>query len=319
MSASLTTTAVPRVAERTLRPSFPGMLRGELFKFTRQRSTWIMGILLAGLLAVPYLVYLAAPHLKDNLQSQPLDALFAAMERGFAVLRVFSGFFLLVLSALAIGLEYQQGTIRVVLARGVGRLQLLGAKVLALAIAALGVLVGGILINIVLLCATLLGVTGSLSALQTATPEFWHDAWIYLLTVAVSMGVTMLLAVTAAVVGRSLAFGLGVALVWFPMDNFGVVIMELAYRITNNSFWLNVTQFFLGPNLNAMPSLVVPGRVITVQGEQGVQTITQHATSVGLTPLVNVDGTHTLVVALVYALIFAAVAIVLTRWRDVLE
>jgi len=34
---------------------------------------------------------------------------------------------------------------------------------------------------------------------------------------------------------------------------------------------------------------------------------------------IQVDGTHTLVVALVYAIIFAAVAIVLTRQRDVLE
>jgi len=34
---------------------------------------------------------------------------------------------------------------------------------------------------------------------------------------------------------------------------------------------------------------------------------------------IQVDGTHTLVVALVYAIIFAAVAIVLTRQRDIHE
>jgi len=41
--------------------------------------------------------------------------------------------------------------------------------------------------------------------------------------------------------------------------------------------------------------------------------------SVGITPLVDVDGNHTLLVALVYSLVFAVIAVVLTWRRDVKE
>jgi len=41
--------------------------------------------------------------------------------------------------------------------------------------------------------------------------------------------------------------------------------------------------------------------------------------SIGIPPQVDVDATHTLLVTLVYALIFAVTAIVLTWKRDVKE
>jgi ABC-type transport system involved in multi-copper enzyme maturation permease subunit len=45
---------------------------------------------------------------------------------------VLSGIFILVLAAHVVGLEYQYGAIRVLLARGVGRLHLLSGKIVAL-------------------------------------------------------------------------------------------------------------------------------------------------------------------------------------------
>jgi ABC-2 type transport system permease protein len=46
---------------------------------------------------------------------------------------------------------------------------------------------------------------------------------VYVLTIATNMGVTILLAAAVSVLGRSLAFGLSAALVWFPVDNIGTV------------------------------------------------------------------------------------------------
>jgi hypothetical protein len=120
-----------------------------------------------------------------------------------------------------------------------------------------------------------------------------------------SMGVTILLAMAVSVVGRSLSFGLGAALAWFPADNIGIVLFVLGYRVTHNDFWQNVTAYFLGPNLNVMPTVLLPANI--------------QANSIGITPLVNVDGTHAVLVTLVYAVIFAVVAIVLTWRRDVKE
>jgi len=305
VSTVISSASAEQVKIHRATPSFFGILRGELFKMTRQWTTWIMTVLLLGAISLPYLVIVTAPGTKTNLQTGPLNFFYNEMEIALSVLRVFGGIFLLILTARVIGLEYQLGTIRVLLSRGVGRLQLLFAKLLAVVVVALLILIVGILLNVILGSALVAIVMGNLNSFNSLTSAFWSNTWLYMLSVLTSMGVTILLAMAVSVVGRSLSFGLGAALAWFPADNVGLVFFVLGYRVTHNDFWQNVTAYFLGPNLNVMPAVLLPSSI--------------KANSIGLTPLVNVDGTHTLLVALVYAVIFAAVAIVLTWRRDVKE
>jgi ABC-type transport system involved in multi-copper enzyme maturation permease subunit len=314
-------TALPAAspATRTARPSFPGILQGELFKITRQRTTWIVTALLACFIAGPNLLYLAGRGIKEGVQTDPLSALYLVSQRDLQVLRVFGGFFLLLITALVIGQEYQLGTIRILLGRGVGRLQLLGAKTLALAIVALVVVVGALLIDVAGATIDLLILTGNLNAFSAATAQFWADTWMYVVSVLVSMGATLLLGVAANVVGRSLAFGLGVGLSWFPADNIGSVVLALIAAFTNNTFWSNLNGYFLGPVLNIFPSLIVAPRVATIIGEKGPQTGLKPASALGITPLSTIDATHAWLVIGGYCLVFAIVAIVLTWRRDVLE
>ncbi len=285
------------------RPSFFSMFRGELFKVSRRWATWIMLVLLIGIICLPYLVRFTLPTIKDTIQRSPTAFFYSDMSSNLAVLRIFAGFILIVWTAQVIGLEYQLGTIRVLLSRGAGRLQLLSAKLLALAVLALLLFVGGVLLNVLLTVGFVGVIMGNLNSLNTLPADFWVDTRVYMLTVLISMGVTILMTAAASVIGRSLTIGLSVALSWFAADNFGVIIMLLANRLTHNDFWLNATTYFLGPNLNRMPvALTRPA-----------------ALSVGITPLVDVDGNHTLLVALVYTVIFVVIAIVLTRQRDVKE
>jgi ABC-type transport system involved in multi-copper enzyme maturation permease subunit len=293
-----------------------GILRGELFKISRQRAAWVATILLGGLLCAPYLVYLAGRGIGDALSSTPLDVMYTLMQRDLQVLRAFGGIYLLIISALVVGQEYQLGTIRILLGRGVGRLQLLGAKVLALVIVALGVLVAALVLDSALAVVDLLILAHSLSAFSALTAAFWSQTGWYILTVAISMGATLLLGVAANVVGRSLAFGLGVGLIWFPADNIGTIIMSLIAQFTNNPFWNNITGFFLGPTLNVLPALIVPARVIT--GPLG-QTASKPASTLGIPPLVSVTSTQAILVIVGYCVVFAAIAIYLTWRRDVLE
>ena len=302
MSAIVTTVDRQQLVHSAT-PSFLGMVRGELFKVSRRWATWIMLVLLVGIICLPYLVRFTVPTVKDTIQKTPNAFFYTDMSSNLAVLRVFAGFVLIVLTAQVIGLEYQLGTIRVLLARGAGRLQLLGAKLLALIILALLLFIGGILLNALLSLVFVGLVTGNLNALNNLTASFWADTRIYMLTILISMGVTILMATAASVIGRSLTIGLSAALCWFAADNFGVIMMLLANRLTHNDFWTNATAYFLGPNLNQMPTALTKPSVL----------------SIGITPLVNVDGNHTLLVTLVYALCFAIVSIVLTWRRDVKE
>ncbi|HET9922105.1 MAG TPA: ABC transporter permease subunit [Ktedonobacteraceae bacterium] len=303
MSTVITSTPIQQSSIHSATPSFPGIVRGEMFKLSRQWTTWILLVLLAGIIILPYLVMMTAPNARASLEHAPLPFLYSRVEDNLAVLRIFSGFFLLILTARVIGLEYQLGTIRILLARGVGRLQLLGAKLLAIVIFALFVLIGGLLLNALLTLAMLGILAGNLNALNALTPAFWSGIWVYVLTVMISMGATIFLAVAMNAIGRSQVFGLSAALVWFPVDNFGTLIMLLVFRLTHNDFWQNITGYFLGPLLNTMPGLLIP----------------KGAATIGPPPLVTVDGTHALLVTLAYAIIFAVVALVLTWKRDVME
>jgi ABC-2 type transport system permease protein len=305
MSVVLTTTRYPSSKLRTMTPDFFGIVRGELLKVSRQWLTWIMLALLAGGTIFAHLLTFSYPNAKMNLSQAPLHFLYNEMEVSFSILRIFGGIFIIILTAYLIGMEYQYGTVRILLARGVGRLQLLFAKLLALVIIALALVIGLLLLNSVLICLIISFIGGNLQALNAITPAFWSNSSLYLLTVLISMGVSILMATAMSAIGRSLSIGMSGSLAWFPVDNLGMLFLLLAQRLTHNDFWSNITAYLLGPNLNVMPEVVLPAQI--------------KANSIGIPPLVPVDGPHTLWVTLAYAIVFATVAIVLTWKRDVKE
>jgi ABC-2 type transport system permease protein len=306
-SIALTPTEQARL--HNAKPSFIGLIGGELFKITRMRSTWVTFILMLCLVAAPniILMLIQAPF-TDNFKlgndPRALNAFYNVLETDLLMVRVFIGFFLIILTANVIGREYQLGTIRILVARGVGRLQLLLAKLSAVVLIGLTTFIIWLLVVSFLMFLTPLAKAGNLNALESLNSDFWNNAWLYLLTILISMGATTLMTVAICAIGRSLAFGLTASALFFPIDNIGTVMMRVVYLITKNDFWRNITAYFLGPNLNQMPSVIIT---------------THHIENVGASPLVDVDGTHTLLVALVYSVIFVVVAVVLTAKRDVKE
>ena len=313
-TAVITPSTTEQIHLHSSKPSFFGTVRGEFFKIARQWTNWIMLVLLLGVIVLPFIIEMTAPNVKTNIQTNPLHFHYNVLSIGLSILRVFTGIFLLILTARTVGLEYQLGTIRVLLSRGVGRLQLLFAKLLAVALIALGLLVFGLLLNYLLTVILVAGITGNLDSFNALNSVFWSDARIYVLTILLNMGVTILLATAAAVVGRSVTFGLSAAIIFFPIDNIATIVMTLAYRITHNDFWLSTTAYFLGPNLNVIAPALTSNRVESI-GATPLYFVDQAGQAHGI----PVDGTHTVVVALVYAMIFAVVAIVLTWKRDVKE
>jgi ABC-2 type transport system permease protein len=309
VSATITTTTPSTIEEKaslhSARPSFAGMVRGELLKISRMWLTWIMFVLMTGAMVMLNVLVATAHDMKDTLQKAPLAALYEGMGMELAIFRVFVGFFLLILTSYVIGQEFQFGTIRILLSRGAGRVQLLLAKLSALVLVALALVVFALIADSIMLALVIIYLQGNLNALQAITPAFWSNSGLYLLTVLISMGATILMAVAVNALFRSLALGMSAALAWFAVDNMGLLFLALATRVTGSNFWLNVSAYALGPNLNLMPRVVLPASI--------------HAVQVGITPWVNVDGPHTLWVALGYSVVFAVAAILLTWMRDVKE
>ena len=148
------------------------------------------------------------------------------------MLKVFGGALLIVVTARLIGMEYSGGTIRVLLSRGVGRLQLLFGKLTAIALVALILSIAGVAYTFLLKLLVLSVKFGSLDVLTKAPSTLWQDSGVLYLTILVSFGTAILLAAAAAVVSRSLAFGLTVGIVWFPAESFATIFLLVATRLT---------------------------------------------------------------------------------------
>jgi ABC-type transport system involved in multi-copper enzyme maturation permease subunit len=213
--------------------------------------------------------------------------------------------FLLISGSRLVSMEYGGGTIRLILARGTSRLGLLAAQYTALAIAGVLLLAGFAVVAAASLLALAIAWHGDAGPIASLPPVAWTDTWLSVLAAGASMTVCILLATAASVIGRSLAFGVGVAVGFFPADNFAVIVMALLTRITHQNVWVDATQFFLGPILNQLPTSLV----------------TDHRTGAAfVTPMVQgIDAAHCWAVIGVYSIAFLAAAVLLTWRRDVLH
>jgi hypothetical protein len=121
---------------------------------------------------------------------------------------------------------------------------------------------------------------------------------------AANVVVLVLVAAAAAGLGRSLSFALPAALALFPADNFSTIILALVARVTQHDHpWLDVNQWFLGPNLNNLLPLW----------------LTTHPRPAFAAPLVHVDLTHTVAVIAAWAVGLGAIAFARGVLPDVLE
>lgn len=299
--------------------SFSGLLRGELRKLRGLRTFWVITSVMTLMVMFGQVLLATGPNVAKQLQDTPLDAYAQMVTGDFAIVRILSGILALILAAHVIGLEYQQGTIRILLGRGVGRLQLLGAKALALALVVVAFMVVELLIELTSAVGISVTAGGVSQTWRVLTGEFWTDVGIFLLYLLINAGATLLLGIGASVVGRSLAFGLAVGLSWFAADNLITIPLSLVGRLTGNTIWLKVSGLLLGPLLNRLPDYIVPPYHVTIQSADGAVTVAHAVSGFGPLPLIWVGAGHALLVIGLWSALFASVAIILTARRDVLD
>jgi hypothetical protein len=288
-----------------LRPSFYGAVRGEGLKLSRQLSFWLSlgGALL--LLGVIVLAITGAQNLQPMLRIDPTQWAYDKLETFGTVFQIGSGIFLLIFGSRLIGMEYSSGTIRVLYARGMGRLQLLLAKFLALAVVAVLLFAGYVLVVGAILGLMILALSGSLDPVHHISGAFWADVGRWAFVQGTSMGLAILIAGAAAGVGRSLAFAMAASLVYYPVDNFLNVLELLGIRATGHDQpWTAISQYQLATNLNVLLTLLEP---------------THRSRPAFAAPLAAVDLNHALAVTGAFAVAFAVIAAVRAVRPDVLE
>jgi ABC-2 type transport system permease protein len=282
-----------------IRPSFAGLVRSALRKIWYLRLTWFM---LAICLAFTLIGFALALRTITTTTGQPIPALeqlYIKASTPWIVTRSLSGIFQMVITAYLIGVEYQRGTIRIILARGIGRVQLLLSQLTAVLIVGLLLLCGWAIINI-------LGsffIAQSADVLKAANPEFWREMGLYVLTILINMIITTLMAVAMAAIGRSLTFGMTAALSWFAVDNTIGFTLQLLAASPHNDFFNKLAGFLLGPILNVLPQLI------------GLNQLLQQGNFVNL----SIGGTQALLTILAYGVLFLMVSLLVTWKKDIKE
>jgi hypothetical protein len=187
----------------------------------------------------------------------------------------------------------------------VGRLRLLAAKLVALAVARLVLVAVLALAAAVGVTLVMMGWTGGLDALASPPAGIGRELLVLLLASMISLAVCVVLGVAASTVGRSVAVGLTLAIGLFPLDNLlSMMLPGLVHDPGRNLAW--GTTYLLGQNLNLLPHRLL--------GETGPPEIFP-----SLSPQVTVDLDHVLLVIAAYAAALLAVTAVVAWRRDVLD
>ena len=273
-----------------------GSVRAELLVIRKRASTWILlaiwtALALVFAYAVPYVGYL------NDSQGASLDEvlpqnLVGTLMGGFPF---FGGVLALMLGVLAIGSEYGWGTLKTLLTQRPGRLQVFGAKLIALA-AALAVFV---------LVVFALGALSSYAiAVREGAGVDWPSTWLLVRALAAGwliLAVWATLGVLLAVLFRGTALATGVGILYaFVIEG---LLSALATQV---SVLDRLVEFFVRASGY---SLVLPLGVSSDDlGDRGPGSFSG--------PFV--DGEQAVLVLAAYLAMFVVVAGLLLRRRDVL-
>lgn len=314
MSAPLTsadTAAIPAAPtpEGGWLTQFARLARWELFLALRRRAMVITlgALLLVGYLAVvlvQFAIYLAAP---DEAGAKGIGAgLGFPGGMGVAGGYITSAGVLLfvVLVGALIGSEYSYSTLRLSLARGVGRGQFLAAQIVAVAILALG------LTAVAMLLGAATGGLGALIGMPTlVTPGLSvGETLLYWLALAYNIFCYALIAVCIGTLTRSVAGGIAGPLVFIVVE---VVVTDVLLALSafpvDSPLLLTLShtpEYLLGSNTSALITLAGAGPYPLTSGQ---------VISVALT------WPHALIVSAIYCALFIASSYLVLRNRDVVE
>jgi ABC-2 type transport system permease protein len=312
--------------DTTAKPYFLSVVRGEVFKITHNRWIWGLAIVLAAILflwTLRWSAILAAMYSSGNSglsnQNGPLQNVpspYAYSILALSDIRGLQGIFVMVLAVIVSAQEYEQGTIRVLLARGVGRLRLLSAKI-----------VGAFIIGVAfMVLATLIAATSMITGFaltnhlqdwdfSTLPSSMWSDLGFIWLTMLINTLALLMLGFFFGMIGRSRAFGLSLTLPWFFIEAIISVVALLLGSIasTNGQANIDLRDFvlgmLLGTNLNQLPNSLVSNTTLRTF------VVTGTGNASGL--LTGVSTEHALIVTAGYIIVFLFVCYVLARLRDI--
>ena len=288
---------------------FARLVRWELFLAWRRRA---MMITLTSLMLVGYLLVVLTQYgiyysYSPDAGSAP-DALAhaltfpGALSVGGSYVSDAGVLLFVVLVGALIGSEYSYSTLRLSLARGVGRGRLLAAQLVAIAILAL------VLAGLGLLLSTLAGYLGlgfGLPTDATGGAGLFTEIVVYWLALAYNLFAYALISVWIGTLSRSVAGAIAGPLVFIVVEVVATDLLTALSSIRATSQTLTaigrIPEYLLGVNTSAL---------ITWAGRTPYELTS---------PVASVGAMHALIVSLVYCALFIVISYLALRHRDIVE
>jgi ABC-type transport system involved in multi-copper enzyme maturation permease subunit len=280
----------------------------EFFKLRKRMMTWILAVLMAGLVILLYSVFWSVSgHVTtfgENAEYTGQDlrrALFLQTSVPFSLQMVasFGTVFAMILAAGAVGSEYSWGTVRLMATAASGRVRLIGAKLLVVC----GLVAAGALLAVVvgLIYSSIITVTNGGSDFSFVTPGFMRDQ-------AESFGRTLFvmapyvtLAFAMAAVGRSTLAGVGAGIGFAFVEPLIGGLMRLG-----GSPWKEIPNYLVNANSNVV--LLQNKLPDVVRFGPSTQDLAQR----------QLNGTpEAMFILAIYSLAFVALAFLVYRRRDI--
>lgn len=295
------------------------LTRNELFKMWKRPLIWgLLALDLFFVLAAWMVLVYYAIKSPDGFQPGHLlggiDALSHAIGQPMTLGRRGGEFIAVALGGLAFGGEFGNGSIRLVLSRGVNRTAYLFAKYLALAIACLALVFAGLLLS-AFLCNFLLIIhrpAPTLLNLDGRTLGFLAGMCVgtfenYLLC--------LLLGAALSIIARSAAFGIAAGFGYLIGEDIAAQILPVVGKSVHTPLGNQIVNLLFTPNLNALYADSLPSFLSkTLDQLDGV--IACNPISSGCVPVSILQAS---VVALMWALVLGGISTYLFIKRDVLQ
>jgi ABC-type transport system involved in multi-copper enzyme maturation permease subunit len=287
-------------------PQMWALMRWNLFVTWRRIMSKIMlAILLAG-----YVLIVGVEYLISRVGNPAVGAQFSAlltfpfsMAGAQSYLEFLGPILLCILAGAILGSEYTYGTQRQQLGRGLSRVQVLTAQIVAMAVIALFTAV------LMFILSSLVGLTLGPSTgtpLKALTLTQWEGTLLYWLATAVRLFIYMLIAMFMATLGKSVIAGIAFSL--------GIIVVEgilsTVFSILAISFRSNQLSEFLANVPKWLPGS--GGSTLTTAASQMID-------PAGQTPLGPNDVWQGVTAVLIYAIVLIAASYLFYTSRDLAE
>jgi ABC-2 type transport system permease protein len=280
----------------------------EFFKLRKRMMTWILAMLLVGLVILLYSVFWSVSgHVTtfgENEQYTGQDlrrALFLQTSVPFSlqVVASFGTVFAMILAAGAVGSEYSWGTVRLMATAASGRVRLIGAKLLVVC----GLVAAGTLLAVVvgLIYSSIITVTNGGPDFSFVTPGFIRDQVESLGRTLFVMAPYVTLAFAMAAIGRSTLAGVGAGIGFAFVEPLIGGLMRLG-----GSPWKEIPNYLV--NANSQVVLLQNKLPDVVRFGPSSQDLAQR----------QLNGTpEAMLILAIYSLAFVALAFLVYRRRDI--